>query len=151
MCIRLAFSRVAGAIALVVIAGLTAVPVRAQSPPSQPPTAEQRQHPVATPGQDHEGPDMPMAREGSGTSWLPDSTPMYAIHWQHGPWQFMAHENVFVQFLHESGDRGDDQFGSISWFMGMAQRNVGQASGNVQGERSHRSGALARYRSPEGA
>ena len=66
-----------------------------------------------------------MAREGSGTAWLPDTTPMYAIHWQRGAWQFMAHENAFVQFLHESGDRGDDQFGSINWMMGMAQRNVG--------------------------
>ena len=67
-----------------------------------------------------------MAREGSGTAWLPDTTPMYAIHWQRGPWQFMAHENAFVQFLHESGDRGDDQFGSINWIMGMAQRNAGK-------------------------
>jgi hypothetical protein len=50
---------------------------------------------------------------------------MYVIHWQRGPWQFMAHENAFVQFLHESGDRGDQQFGSINWIMGMAQRNVG--------------------------
>ncbi len=68
---------------------------------------------------------MQMAREGSGTSWLPDTTPMYAIHWQRGAWQLMAHENAFVQFLHESGDRADDQFGSINWIMGMAQRNVG--------------------------
>jgi YHS domain-containing protein len=69
---------------------------------------------------------MPMAREGSGTSWLPDITPMYALHWQRGAWQYMAHENVFVQFLDDSGDRGHDQFGSINWIMGMAQRNVGR-------------------------
>lgn len=70
-----------------------------------------------------------MAREGSGTSWLPDTTPMYAIHWQRGPWQLMAHGNGFVQFLSESGERGDDQFGSINWIMGMAQRKAG--SGRV--------------------
>jgi hypothetical protein len=29
----------------------------------------------------------------------------------------------------ESGPRGDDQFGSINWVMGMAQRNVGRCSG----------------------
>ena len=74
-----------------------------------------------------------MVREGSGTRWLPDTTPMYAIHWQRGPWQLMAHENAFVQFLHESGDRGADQFGSINWVMGMAQRNVGKGRVMLRG------------------
>ena len=68
---------------------------------------------------------MPPAREGSGTSWLPDDTPMYAIHRQAGAWTLMAHANAFVQYLHESGDRGSHQVGSINWFMGMADRAVG--------------------------
>jgi hypothetical protein len=76
---------------------------------------------------------MQMTREGSGTAWLPDTTPMYALHWQRGPWQFMAHENAFVQVLHESGDRGSEQFGSINWMMGMAQRNVGSGRVRFQG------------------
>jgi hypothetical protein len=124
MSIRVSFSRSAGAGALVVIliAGLNVVPAYAQAS-SQP--APEHQHPGAMPAQEHESPDMQMAREGSGTAWLPDTTPMYAIHWQHGPWQLMAHENAFVQFLHESGERGDEQFGSINWVMGMAQRKVG--------------------------
>jgi YHS domain-containing protein len=131
---RLAFSRFAGALALALIAGLNAVPVRAQSSsPSQSPTTDQHQHSAATPAQEHEGHDVQMAREGSGTAWLPDSTPMYAIHWQRGPWQFMAHENAFVQFLHESGYRGDDQFGSINWIMGMAQRNAGKGRVTFRG------------------
>ncbi len=67
-----------------------------------------------------------MAREGSGTSWLPDATPVYAFHASRGGWQLMAHENAFVQYLHESGDRGADQAGSINWFMGMAQRSLGR-------------------------
>lgn len=134
MCSRLAFSRLVRAAALVSLAGLNEVPIQAQSP-SQSPTTEQHQHPAAAPAQEHEGHDIQMAREGSGTAWLPDTTPMYAIHWQRGPWQFMAHENVFIQFLHESGDRGDDQFGSINWIMGMAQRNAGKGRhvpGHVQ-------------------
>jgi hypothetical protein len=131
---RLAFSRFVGAIALVLIAGLNVVPIRAQSSsPSQPPTTEQHQHPAATPAQEHEDHDMQMARQGSGTAWLPDTTPMYAIHWQRGPWQFMAHENASLQFLHESGDRGDDQFGSINWIMGMAQRNAGMGRVTFRG------------------
>ena len=68
---------------------------------------------------------MSMPREGSGTAWLPDNSPMYAIHWQRGPWQIMFHENAFLQSLQESGDRGASQTGSINWVMGMAQRNVG--------------------------
>jgi len=93
----------------------------AQTPLSSP---DQHQH-GGTPEHDQTEHDTQMAREGSGTSWLPDASPMYAIHWQRGPWQLMAHENAFLQFLHDSGDRGVDQFGSINWIMGMAQRNAG--------------------------
>ena len=69
------------------------------------------------------------AREGSGTAWLPDITPMYAAHWQAGEWQLMAHGNVFAQYLYDSGERGSKQFGSVNWLMGMARRQVG--SGRV--------------------
>jgi YHS domain-containing protein len=100
-----------------------AAPASAQPPPPADPSP-QHDH-AAAPTQEHAADEMPMTREGSGTAWLPDATPMYAIHWQRGAWQLMAHENVFGQFLHESGDRGDDQVGSINWAMGMAQRNVG--------------------------
>jgi hypothetical protein len=68
---------------------------------------------------------MPPAREGSGTSWLPDESPMYAVHKQAGSWTLMSHGNGFLQYLHESGDRGADQVGSINWIMGMADRTIG--------------------------
>jgi len=72
-------------------------------------------------------PDMSvLAREGSGTSWLPDSSPMYMVHRQNGPWMMMAHENAFLQYLNDSGDRGSHQTGSINWLMGMAQRTAGR-------------------------
>jgi hypothetical protein len=74
-----------------------------------------------------------MAREGSGTSWLPDASPMYAFHATRGAWQLMAHENLFVQYLHESGSRGADQGGSINWFMGMAQRPMGKGRLRLNG------------------
>ena len=67
-----------------------------------------------------------MAREGSGTSWQPDSSPMYMRHRQHGPWMLIAHENAFLQYLHESGERGAYQTGSINWLMGMAERTAGR-------------------------
>ena len=82
----------------------------------------------------HEAHEMgAMARDGSGTSWLPDASPMYAFHATRGAWQLMAHENLFVQYLHESGIRGADQGGSINWFMGMAQRPVGKGRLRLNG------------------
>ena len=97
--------------------------------------AAQRLSPAPTPGpQQHDmqhmnmsGDEMamPPAREGSGTSWLPDETPMYAVHRQAGSWTLMAHENAFLQYLYEGGERGSDQAGSINWIMGMADRAIG--------------------------
>jgi hypothetical protein len=72
-------------------------------------------------------PDMSaMAREGSGTSWRPDSSPMYMVHRQNGPWMLTAHENAFLLYLHESNERGAHQTGSINWLMGMAERSAGR-------------------------
>lgn len=65
------------------------------------------------------------AREGSGTSWLPDASPLYAIHHQQGAWELMAHGNMFLQYLADQGPRGIDQAGSVNWLMGMARRNTG--------------------------
>ena len=92
-------------------------PVAAQAP-----VAAQHQH------EGHvmaEGDQIPASREGSGTSWLPDESPMYAIHGVADSWMLMAHGNAFLQYLRESGDRGSEQTGSINWLMGMAQRPLG--------------------------
>ena len=72
-------------------------------------------------------------RQGSGTSWLPDASPMYAVHFQDGPWMLMLHENVFLQFLRDSGRRRDEQLGSVNWVMGMAQRNAGRGRVALRG------------------
>ena len=70
--------------------------------------------------------NLPHQREGSGTSWLPDETPLYAIHGQYRDWELMGHGNLFLQYLRDGGDRGHEQFGSINWVMGMAQRPLGE-------------------------
>ena len=75
----------------------------------------------------------PAARDGSGTAWLPDESPMYAVHSIKGPWMLMFHENAFLQYLKESGTRGDEQFGSINWIMGMAERRVGPGRLGLRG------------------
>ena len=84
------------------------------------------------PGQ-HADHEMEVERQGSGTAWLPPATPMFALHWQRGTWALMAHGNVFVQFLDESGERGDNQAGSINWIMGMARRPVGAGRVTLRG------------------
>ena len=64
-------------------------------------------------------------RDRSGTSWLPDASPMQGHMWHRGSWMLMLHGNAFVQYIETGGDRGDGQFGSINWVMGMAQREMG--------------------------
>ncbi len=61
-------------------------------------------------------------RDGSGTSWIPDATPMAAVHAQSGSWELMLHGNIFVQYIEQRSRRVSSQFGSINWLMGMAQR-----------------------------
>lgn len=63
-------------------------------------------------------------RDGSGTSWLPDASPMQGVMRQAGPWTLMLHGNAIVEDIKTTGDRGDRQFGSVNWIMAMAQRPV---------------------------
>ena len=74
-----------------------------------------------------------MTREGSGTAWLPDESPMYALHRESNGWMLMLHANAFLQYLKETGDRGSDQLGSINWVMGMAQRKAGAGQLTLRG------------------
>lgn len=67
---------------------------------------------------------IPQTREASGTAWLPDFSPMYAFHWSTDAWNLMLHGNVFLYYLDEGSDRGDEDFGSINWIMAMAQREA---------------------------
>jgi hypothetical protein len=65
-------------------------------------------------------------QEGSGTSWLPEAAPMYAVHRQDGIWESMLHWNLFAQHLSEPEPRGQSQFSSINWIMAMARRPIGR-------------------------
>jgi hypothetical protein len=114
---------------------VSASPVLAQQdhdhPAPAPQPAGQHQHGAPADQVDHSPHQMDAgmfpAREGSGTSWLPAATPMYAVHGRAGAWELMGHGNVFFQYLHEEAEdhRGSSQGGSINWLMGMARRNAG--------------------------
>ena len=64
----------------------------------------------------------PRTRESSGTAWLPDASPMHALHGRSGAWELMLHGALYVHWLDDGGDRGREQFGSTNWAMGMARR-----------------------------
>lgn len=64
-------------------------------------------------------------RMGSGTSWLPDSSPMHATHRMWGPWTVMLHGVAFGQYDGQGSRRGDRELGIVDWEMLMLMRRVG--------------------------
>jgi hypothetical protein len=62
---------------------------------------------------------------GSGTSWLPDGSPMHAIHASAGDFSFMFHGNLSAGYNHQASDRGDEQLTFINWVMAMATHPIG--------------------------
>jgi uncharacterized protein (DUF433 family) len=64
-------------------------------------------------------------RETSGTSWVPDFTPMFGFHTSVGQRDVMLHGNAFVQFLLESGNdtwRSHQARGTAVNLSGMGDR-----------------------------
>lgn len=61
----------------------------------------------------------PMGREGSGTSWLPDSSPMYGRMFMFGDNMLMLHGAIFPRYTNVSTRRGDDRIDAPNWFMAM--------------------------------
>lgn len=74
--------------------------------------------------------DVPMSRDGSGSSWVPDETPMYAYMIHGKKWMTMIHGSIFLRYnkqdLFNSGSRGGSKADAPSWFMAMTQRKIGK-------------------------
>jgi len=68
---------------------------------------------------------IPMERLASGTTWLPDASPLSSLHRRLGGWDVTGHGLVFAQYTTQSGTRGDHQLGSLNWAMLMASHPVG--------------------------
>ena len=66
----------------------------------------------------------PMARESSGTSWQPDSSPVEGVHAMHDDWTFMMHGYCNGIYDIQGGPRGDDSFFSTNMLMFMIQRPI---------------------------
>lgn len=76
---------------------------------------------------------MPMGRMGSGTSWLPASTPSYMIHKQSGDWLVMYHYQATLGVNAQGGPRGVTKVESANWFMPMALRRIGNGTLELRG------------------
>ncbi len=70
----------------------------------------------------------PMSREGSGTSWLPDSSPMYARMFMFGENMLMLHGGIFPRYTNVSTRRGDDRIDAPNWFMAMYSHPLGDSA-----------------------
>lgn len=77
------------------------------------------------------GPYM-MTREGSGTSWQPDSTPMQGLHEMSGPWTQMIHGFADVIYDEQGGARGATKTFSSSMLMFMARRELSDGAFGVR-------------------
>ena len=70
----------------------------------------------------------PMTREGSGTSWLPDSSPMYGRMFMLGDDMLMLHGAIFPRYTNVSTRRGDDRIDAPNWLMAMFSHPLGDSA-----------------------
>jgi hypothetical protein len=74
--------------------------------------------------------NLPMSRNGSGTGWLTDSTPMYGYMIHGKKWMYMLHGNIFTRYtrtdVFRAGSRGAEKVDVVNWIMGMGQRKIGR-------------------------
>lgn len=74
--------------------------------------------------------NLPMNRNGSGTGWLPDASPMYGSMFHSSKWMFMLHGNLFLRYnnqdISNKGIRGSKKIDVPDWLMLMGQRQIGK-------------------------
>lgn len=73
--------------------------------------------------------NIPMNRDGSGTSWQPDESPIYAYMFHGKNWMTMIHGNIFARYnnqgIFNTSNRGGSKFDAPNMVMGMTQRKSG--------------------------
>ncbi|GGB93490.1 hypothetical protein [Dyadobacter sediminis] len=125
---------------------MVALPVLAQHEHHQEPAKDTTNHAMHDmrkmdhhEGMEHGGAQMthnfslslPMNRNGSGTGWQPDATPMYAYMKHANKWNYMLHASIFLRYTgqninNKNRNGSQSKFSAPNWFMGMAQRQVGK-------------------------
>jgi hypothetical protein len=74
-----------------------------------------------------------LAHSTAGTSAEPNSTPHDMLMTQKGAWTLMFHGGGFLNSQQQTGPRGGDKVFGTSWFMPMAQRDLGNGTLTVRG------------------
>ena len=74
-----------------------------------------------------------LAHSTAGTTAEPNSTPHDMLMAQKGKWTFMFHGVGFLNSQQQTGPRGGDKVFGTSWFMPMAQRDLGNGTLTVRG------------------
>jgi hypothetical protein len=111
----------------VVLAAVALVTHGAAVPGAEAPPADDMNMPMAA----LLGP-YAMAREGSGTSWAPDSTPMSGLMSMRGNWSGMIHGFADLIYDDQGGPRGDTKTFSTSMLMFMARRELADGAFGVR-------------------
>src|SRR5438132_1901338 len=70
----------------------------------------------------------PMNREGSGTSWLPNSSPMYGRMFMFGDDMLMVHGAIFPRYTNVSTRRGDARIDAPNWIMRLYSNPLGDTA-----------------------
>lgn len=92
---------------------------------------EMKKDTMTMPGMSHAfSKNLPMTRNGSGTAWLADNSPMFGYMFHSSSWMFMLHGNLFFRYnkqdLLNKGSRGGNKFDVPNMWMFMGQSNVGK-------------------------
>lgn len=74
----------------------------------------------------------PMSRQSSGTSWIPDSSPMYGRMFMFGDDMLMLHGGIFPRYTNVTTRRGDDRIDSPNWIMAMYSSRLTGLSDTTQ-------------------
>ena len=69
---------------------------------------------------------IPDSRAGSGSSWLPDASPLHAVHFPAGTWTLMLHGAAFALYDDQGSSRGANRVAMVDWAMLAASRDVGE-------------------------
>jgi hypothetical protein len=85
----------------------------------------------------------------AGTSAEPLSTPHEMLMTHKGAWMLMLHGEAFVASQQQTGPRGADKVFSTSWFMPMAQRELGPGTLTLRGMFSLEPATISERQYPE--
>jgi hypothetical protein len=90
---------------------------------------EHKDHPLETSMTHAFSRNLPMNRNGSGTSWLPDASPMYGYMYHSRKWMYMLHGSLYLRYNNQNingkGSKGGSMIDAPNWVMAMGQTTVG--------------------------